>query len=107
MPLPWAEGDRIESAILLFESQPLAEAGLDGYLFRAGVGEGRASSYRLMPFTPSELVSFLETRPPGGGFEHVAINPIVSRYFRDAVGYSAALSTEEFIEALVETFDLR
>lgn len=83
VPLPWEEGECIQAAPMIFESQPLAEAGLEHYLLWS---DQRPSSYRLLPLTAQELIEILETRPEGGGFDRVAINPILSRYFRDAVG---------------------
>ena len=99
VPLPWEEGDRIEAAAMIFESQALAQAGLDHYVARVGAVKGFGSPYRLLPLRPRDLIQILETRPESG-FDHVAINPILSRHFPEADGYSAGLSTEEFVEVL-------
>ena len=36
MPLPWEEGGTVRAAVMVYESRPLAEAGLDHYLAWTG-----------------------------------------------------------------------
>jgi len=98
MPLPWDEGEIIQAALMIFESRTLAKAGLEHYL--AWTGQDHTSSYRLLPLTSRELIEILEARPEGGGFDYVAINPIMSLYFRSTVGYSAGSRTDDFINDL-------
>ncbi len=97
LPLPWDEGETLRAAVLVFESRPLAEAGLDHYL---ALTDEPPSSYGLLRFAAPELVSVLEDRPEGGGFDRVALNPVPSRYFPGAVTYSAGWLTEEFVADL-------
>lgn len=101
LPLPWEEGERIEGAVAVFESRALAEAGLRHYLARTGgtLPGGRPDpSYRLLALGPRELAGVLEARPQG--FERVVVNPILSRRFPAAEGYSAGIPTDDFLEAL-------
>lgn len=91
VPLPWDEGETVRAAVLVYESRALAEAGLWHYLARTGEN-GR--SYSVMAFSARELAAILEDGPEG--FDHVAINPILSLYFPNAEGYSAGLSTGDF-----------
>jgi hypothetical protein len=99
VPLPWdeREGYVIRSAVLVYESNALAQASLDHYLTLSGAA---AYSYGLLPFAPGELAEVLEARPEGGGFERVALNPVPSRYFPEAVAYSAGWATDEFVAEL-------
>jgi hypothetical protein len=97
MALPWEEGDAVRAAVLVYESWPLAEAGLEHYL--AVTGE-HPSSYGVRRFSPSELIAALEGRPEGGGFDRVALNTIPSRLFPEAVSYSAGWPTEDFVAHL-------
>ena len=99
VPLPWEEGDGyvIRSAVLVFESGALAQASLEHYLTLSGAAD---YCYGLLPFTPQELAQVLEGRPEGGGFERVALNPVPSLHFRDAVAYSAGWPTEDFVAEL-------
>ena len=103
MPLPWDEGEIIRAAVAIFESRPLAEAGLDHYLAWT---EQDPASYHLLRLTAPELIEVLETRPEGAGFDHIALNSILSRYFRGTVGYSEGLYTEDFIESLKRTLNI-
>lgn len=103
IPLPWEEEETIRAVVAIFESQPLAIAGLEHYLYRT---EQNPASYHLLPLTAQELIEILETRPEGGGFDHVAVNPIFSRYFRDTVSYSVGSGTEDFIEAIRRTVNV-
>jgi hypothetical protein len=95
VPLPWEEGETVRAAVMVYESRPLAEAGLDHYL--AWTGQDSAS-YSLVGLPAAELAEILERSPEG--FDRVAINPIVSLHFPDAEGYSAGLRTEEFVAEL-------
>jgi hypothetical protein len=95
MPLPWEEGETIRAAVMVYESRPLAEAGLGHYL--AWTGQDPAS-YSLLGLWAEELAEILEGSPEG--FDRVAINPIVSLHFPEAEGYSASLRTEEFVAEL-------
>lgn len=103
MPLPWEDGDTIQAAVAIFESRSLAGSGLDHYL--AWTGQNPIS-YHLTPLEPQELIEILETRPEGEGFDHVAVNPIFSRYFRGIVSYSVGSGTEDFIEVLKRTVSI-
>jgi hypothetical protein len=95
MPLPWEEGETVRAAVMVYESRPLAEEGLDHYL--AWTGQDGAS-YSLLELPAEELAEILEGSPEG--FDRVAINPILSLYFPEAEGYSAGLRTEEFVAEL-------
>ena len=99
MPLPWDEGDgeTIRAAVLVYETRALAGTALEHYLLRSGAS---AYSYRLPPFAAQELADALEARPEGGGFEHVALNPVPSRHFEDTISYTTGWTTEEFVAAL-------
>ena len=98
VPLPWAGDERaIGSAVLVFETRELARTGLEHSLALTGAS---TRGYGLRPFTPQELADVLEERPEGGGFEHVALNPIPSRYFPGADAYSAGWPTDEFVAEL-------
>lgn len=103
MPLPWESEETIRAAVVIFESYSLAEAGLDHYLLWT---EQRPASYRLLRFNAQELAEILERRSEDASFEHIALNPILSRYFQDTVGYSEGLRTEDFIEALKRTVSI-
>jgi hypothetical protein len=98
-PLPWEEGDTVGAAVMVYESRALAQVGLDHYLALIGAASGPASPYHLLPLGVRELVEILEMRPEEG-FERVALNPIVSRYFPEAAGHSPAMPTDDFIKAL-------
>jgi hypothetical protein len=95
VPLPWDEGGTVRAAVMVYESRPLAEAGLEHYL--AWTGQDTAS-YSLLELPAEELAEILEGSPEG--FDRVAINPILSLHFRDAEGYSAGLRTEDFVAEL-------
>jgi hypothetical protein len=95
MPLPWEEGETIRAAVMVYESRPLAEAGLGHYLAWTGQED---ASYSLLELPAEELAEILEGSPEG--FDRVAINPIVSLHFPEAEGYSAGLRTEEFVAEL-------
>jgi hypothetical protein len=95
MPLPWEEGETIRAAVMVYESRPLAEAGLGHYLAWTGQED---ASYSLLGLSAEELAKILEGSPEG--FDRVAINPIVSLHFPEAEGYSAGLRTEEFVAEL-------
>jgi hypothetical protein len=95
MPLPWEEGGTIRAAVMVYESRPLAEAGLDHYLAWTGQED---ASYSLLELWAEELAEILEGSPEG--FDRVAMNPIVSLHFPEAEGYSAGLRTEEFVAEL-------
>ena len=95
MPLPWDEGGTIRAAVMVYESRPLVEAGLEHYL--AWTGQAPAS-YSLVGLPAEELAKILEGSPED--FDRVAINPIVSLHFPDAEGYSAGLRTEDFVAEL-------
>jgi hypothetical protein len=97
MPLPWDEGQTVRAAVMVYESRPLAEAGLDHYLAWTGQ-DGASSSYSLLELCAEELAEILEGSPEG--FDRVALNPILSLYFPEAEGYSAALRVEEFVAEL-------
>ena len=95
MPLPWDEDETIRAAVMVYESRPLAEAGLGHYLTWTGQED---ASYSLLELPAEELAEILEGSPEG--FDRVAINPIVSLHFPEAEGYSAGLRTEEFVGEL-------
>jgi hypothetical protein len=95
MPLPWEEGGTIRAAVMVYESRPLAEAGLRHYLAWTGQED---ASYSLLELPVEELAHILEGSPEG--FDRVAMNPIVSLHFPEAEGYSAGLRTEEFVAEL-------
>ena len=95
MPLPWEEGGTVRAAVMVYESRPLAEAGLEHYLAWTGQED---ASYSLLGLWAEELAEILEESPEG--FDRVAINPIVSLHFPEAEGYSAGLRTEEFVAEL-------
>lgn len=99
VPLPWDEDDgyEIRAAVLVYETRDLARTGLEHYLVRSGAA---AYSYGLLPFAAPELADVLEARPEGGGFDHVALNPVPSRYFPDTISYTTGWTTEEFVAAL-------
>ena len=99
VPLPWEEGDQIGAAVMIFESRVLARAGLYHYLALIGVEKNADAPYRLLPLGVRDLTRILETRPEGG-FECVAVNPILSRYFPEEDGHLVCFPTQEFIEAL-------
>lgn len=58
-PLPWTEDGHIEAALMVFESQTLAEAGLEHYLVRTAPERSPDSSHFIMPLTPEELIDIL------------------------------------------------
>jgi hypothetical protein len=95
MPLPWGEGETIRAALMIYESRVLAEEGLKHYLART---EQNPHSYGVLALSAEDLVEILEGRPEG--FERVAINPILSRYFPDGEGYSAGFGMEDFVDDL-------
>jgi hypothetical protein len=95
MPLPWDEDETIRAAVMVYESRPLAEAGLDHYL--AWTGQDSAS-YSLVGLWAEELAEILQGSPEG--FDRVALNPILPLHFPEAEGYSAGLRTEEFVAEL-------
>jgi hypothetical protein len=95
MPLPWDEDETIRAAVMVYESRPLAEAGLGHYL--AWTGQEPAS-YSLVGLPAEELAEILEGSPEG--FDRVAMNPIVSLHFPEAESYSAGLRAEEFVAEL-------
>lgn len=99
VPLPWDEdvGHTIRAAVLVYETHGLARTGLEHYLVRSGAA---AYSYGLLPFAATELADVLEARPEGGGFDHVALNPVPSRYFADTISYTTGWTTDEFVAAL-------
>jgi hypothetical protein len=99
IPLPWDEDDgyTIRAAVLVYETHGLAETGLDHYLVKSGAS---AYCYGLLPFSATELADALEARPEGGGFDHVALNPVPSRHFPGTTAYAAGWTTEEFVSAL-------
>lgn len=104
-PLPWTEGDRIEAALMVFESRQLAEAGLQHYLAWTAP-EAEDPSYFLLPLEPWELLEMLQRSTPEDGVTHVTLNPILSRHFETAEGYSALYGVGDFIHDLRRTFDL-
>ena len=95
VPLPWNEGETIRAAVMVYESRPLAEAGLEHYL--AWTGQNPAS-YSLLGDPAEELAEILQGSPEG--FDRVAINSILSLHFPEAEGYSAGLRTEDFVAEL-------
>ena len=99
VPLPWDEGDgdTIRAAVLVYETRGLARVALEHYLLRSGAA---AYSYGLLPFATHELADVLEARPEGGGFDHVALNPVTSRHFADTISYTSGWTTDEFVAAL-------
>ena len=102
MPLPWDEGETVQAAVLVYESRALAEAGLEHYQARTGQDD---RSYSLVAFSARELMGILREAPEG--FDRVAINPILSRYFPGADGYSAGLRAEELAAEIESAADPR
>jgi hypothetical protein len=62
MPLPWEEGQTIRAAVMVYESRPLAEAGLGHYLAWT---EQEPASYSLVGLWAEELAEILEGSPEG------------------------------------------
>lgn len=91
---------------MIFESQALAEAGLEHYLVRTAPEQGSNSPHFLMFLTPEELIDILQAAPEEYGCTHVVVNGILSRYFENAEGYSAVSRVEDFIKDLKRTFEL-
>ena len=99
VPLSWDErdGHTIRAAVHVYETRGLARAGLEHYLLRSGAA---AFSYGLLPFAAHEHADVLEARPEGGGFDHVALNPVPSRHFEDTISYTTGWTADEFVAAL-------